>query len=100
MGFKLHELRYVIEHIEGPLNVWADMISRWAGQPASAIRICRFTVRKRKSPKPAVEISALRSLDSEGFVWPTMANIHEAQASHPERKQSTVDTDGTIKRIL
>ncbi|KAE9056174.1 hypothetical protein PF005_g32856 [Phytophthora fragariae] len=30
-AMKLMNYTYVIEHIAGPQNVWADMISRWAG---------------------------------------------------------------------
>ncbi|KAE8908890.1 hypothetical protein PF005_g30444 [Phytophthora fragariae] len=80
---------YVIEHIAGPQNVWADMISRWAGNhdPVS-------TAIKRARAEPPGElnqhgetteeampevtepiISTLRPLVDANFVRPTFDAI-------------------------
>ena len=32
-ALKLNEFRFIIEHISGDQNVWADMLTRWAVQP-------------------------------------------------------------------
>ncbi|KAJ8575672.1 hypothetical protein ON010_g3544 [Phytophthora cinnamomi] len=36
-ALKLMTYRYSIEHVDGTANVWADMLSRWAGQPTTAV---------------------------------------------------------------
>ncbi|KAE9311895.1 hypothetical protein PF008_g20094 [Phytophthora fragariae] len=80
------EYRYSIEHIEGANNVWADLISRWAGQSKpvairSSAKRLTGTKRKRKVKDIILEESTLspRPLDSEGFVWPNLEQIAEAQ---------------------
>jgi transposase InsO family protein len=44
---KLMEYRYHIEHIEGTNNVWADMVSRWAGNHDSDVALRAMVLRKR-----------------------------------------------------
>ena len=36
-ALKLNEFRFVIEHIAGEDNVWADMLTRWAVQPRNKV---------------------------------------------------------------
>ncbi|KAE9259400.1 hypothetical protein PR003_g34801, partial [Phytophthora rubi] len=64
-SLKLTELRYTIEHISGEDNVWADMVSRWAG----AVPPASDTIIKRWQLVEAPEPQQLRPLgpDSE---WP------------------------------
>ncbi|OWY99175.1 hypothetical protein PHMEG_00029874 [Phytophthora megakarya] len=50
-SMKLQNYRYVIEHISGPQNVWADMISRWAGNNKPATT----TVKRFRSGDLATE---------------------------------------------
>ncbi|OWZ10625.1 hypothetical protein PHMEG_00016494 [Phytophthora megakarya] len=38
-ALKLMSYGYVIEHVDGVSNVWADMLSRWAGQPKTTVRL-------------------------------------------------------------
>ncbi|KAE9065928.1 hypothetical protein PF010_g28013 [Phytophthora fragariae] len=44
---KLMEYRYHVEHIEGASNVWADMISRWAGNHNDNVALRAMVLRKR-----------------------------------------------------
>ncbi|OWY97114.1 LOW QUALITY PROTEIN: hypothetical protein PHMEG_00032441 [Phytophthora megakarya] len=48
-ALKLMPPQYVIEHFNGEANVWADMLSRWAGQPTSRANLKRFTKKLTKS---------------------------------------------------
>lgn len=36
---KLSSFRYVLEHLSGERNVWADMLTRWAVNSNSAVKI-------------------------------------------------------------
>ncbi|POM63297.1 hypothetical protein PHPALM_27403, partial [Phytophthora palmivora] len=84
-ALKLMSYRYVIEHVDGASNVWADMLSRWAGQPATTVHLKRFTraQRKRKQLKARTKKpSSLRPLDAEGFTWPTLAEFRTSQQQH------------------
>ncbi|KAE8995113.1 hypothetical protein PR002_g19727 [Phytophthora rubi] len=97
-AMKLMNYTYVIEHIAGPQNVWADMISRWAGNhDPVATTIKRVRAETPGEPNQHGEtteevnpevaepiISTLRPLDDANFIWPTFDAIIEAQsASHP-----------------
>ena len=115
--------RYVIEHIEGVHNVWADMMSRWAGQPSPSaptsqlvesqveldrlvrlerekvqhgaqVGALRYTQRKQhKTPRvPQVTLAPLRPLDREGFVWPTMDDVVQAQQAVQAPRDVVMDT--------
>ncbi|POM77265.1 Hypothetical protein PHPALM_5378 [Phytophthora palmivora] len=77
--------RYIIEHVDGASNVWADMLSQWAGQPATTVHLKHFTraQSKRKQLKARTKKpSALRPLDAEGFTWPTLAEFRTSQQQH------------------
>jgi hypothetical protein len=71
---RLGGFRYEIHHIAGEQNVWAGMVSHWARLPAtlSARRI-------RTRAQGQQDRLTLRPLDDEGFVWPTIESIGEAQ---------------------
>ncbi|KAE9313243.1 hypothetical protein PF008_g19783 [Phytophthora fragariae] len=59
---KLMEYRYEVEHIDGDSNVWADMVSRWAGNHDPAVRLNAMQLRKRahEEPKEAEQRSKRR----------------------------------------
>ncbi|ETK75094.1 hypothetical protein F441_18626 [Phytophthora nicotianae CJ01A1] len=40
--------RYVIEHVDGTSNAWADWLSRWACQPKTTVKLKRFARKKGK----------------------------------------------------
>lgn len=73
---------YGIEHVDGVSNVWADMLSRWAGQPTTKVKLTRFTKKRAKKQQAAPRThtrQVLRPLDDEGFVWPSLDEIRSAQ---------------------
>ena len=73
-AMKLSGLFYIIEHISGEDNVWADMLTRWASKPAvKSLRV--------KVPKALVT-----PLLNESFVWPTLEEVANIQASHCKEK--------------
>jgi hypothetical protein len=59
----LSGFRYVVEHIDGISNVWADILSRW----------------NKKDDPILASISAFAPSIDEDFVWPTIEEILEAQ---------------------
>ncbi|KAE9323979.1 hypothetical protein PR003_g16844 [Phytophthora rubi] len=89
---------YVIEHIAGPQNIWADMISRLAGNHDSVATAIKRVLadtpgalnpngETTETANPEVTepiISTIRPLDDANFVWPTFDAISTVQsASHP-----------------
>ncbi|KAE9000966.1 hypothetical protein PR001_g18645 [Phytophthora rubi] len=88
-SMKLMNFRYVVEHVPGSENVWADMISRWAGNqsPTAAVkRLKAVRTRSTSAPTsssdvPAPSVLPLRPLDDEHFVWPSLAELAAVQAS-------------------
>jgi transposase InsO family protein len=76
-ALKLVGCRYVIEHIAGEDNVWADIVSRW-GQQAP---IPNATI-KRVTTRGAIERSVLRPMHDDEFVWPSLGEIRGAQEQH------------------
>jgi hypothetical protein len=97
---RLMEYNYVIEHIEGPNNVWADMVSRWANRPKAKLN--KFTYRKhahkkRKSQaRSTINVALLRPLDSESFIWPTLEEIKQAQESKVNLRPTTAECTDDI----
>ncbi|GMF18554.1 unnamed protein product [Phytophthora fragariaefolia] len=64
--------RYVIEHVRGSDNVWADMLSRW-GSPSPPPR--GFT----PSVKQVVAVPSISPLMDDKFEWPALQEIRDAQ---------------------
>ncbi|KAG3118053.1 hypothetical protein PI124_g4536 [Phytophthora idaei] len=93
-AMKLMNYRYVVEHVPGPDNVWAVMISRWAGNHAPTTPIKRLkTVRSRSQTQP---VSALRPLDDDHFVWPTLVELRELQAKFSLAAGANHDKHGIV----
>lgn len=81
---RLVEFDYVIEHIEGPHNVWADLLSRW-GQPPVDIAVRRVRTRSSSRPtrpRPPRTAHLLRPLDDDGFIWPSFSEIRGVQQQY------------------
>ncbi|KAH7467435.1 Transposon Ty3-G Gag-Pol polyprotein [Phytophthora ramorum] len=106
-SMKLMNYNYVIEHIAGPNNVWADMISRWAGNhvPVTS-RISRIRTDTPAAPSAASQqelarevtgpiISTLRPLDDDNFIWPTFVEIILVQSRY-EPPSGAVRTDDDV----
>ena len=73
-AMKLSGLFYIIEHISGEDNVWADMLTRWASNPSvKSLRV--------KVPKALVT-----PLINETFVWPTIAEVQKSQENHLQER--------------
>lgn len=97
-SMKLMEYRFSIEHIEGVKNVWADMISRWAGclhpNDVAMKRIRQKRARPDNKetkdadrgedrggecqPKPP----PIRPFSDDSFEWPDVAAILASQKQH------------------
>ena len=72
--------RYVIEHIEGVHNVWADMVSRWASP--TDVQFKRVT----RGQARTATLPLLRPLDDAGFVWPTLEELRQVQRAYPSQR--------------
>ncbi|OWY95334.1 hypothetical protein PHMEG_00034688 [Phytophthora megakarya] len=101
------EYRYEVEHIDGEANVWADMISRWAGNHDPTVHLNAMTLRKRSPAELRPDIQPrrkrtrcrrkktlvddqqllpqlLRPLDDPDFVWPSASVIRDTQQLHAD----------------
>lgn len=96
---KLMEYKYKIAHIEGESNVWADMVSRWAGNHITETQLNQMRLTSHRevvemdvnpeSQPQSQQIApvqkqhnALRPLDDLEFEWPSFNAILEEQARH------------------
>ncbi|KAJ8526138.1 hypothetical protein ON010_g15041 [Phytophthora cinnamomi] len=99
-ALKLMPYRYIIEHVDGVANVWADILSRWAGQPTMKVKLKRFTKKRTKKQQAAPRThsrQALRPLVDEGFVWPSLDEIRTAQPQKQAPVGSVRDSDGVLR---
>ena len=69
-ALKLSGFRYVIEHIAGDKNVWADMLTRWAVKPRTKVSSGKISRLMLAPVKP--------SLNKE-YDWPTRVCIARSQ---------------------
>lgn len=81
---KLNGFRYIIEHVPGDQNVWADMLTRWAFKCNTTVNV--QTIGKLKSlflapVNPAVD----NKLD-----WPSQFDLEEAQSRSKSTLESTL----------
>jgi len=94
-SLRLLGMRYTIEHISGEHNLWADIVPRW--QPHSVTRICAVQTRCQ-APVAVADLSHLRPLSDEAFVFPSVADIVVAQQSAARAVGSppVVEEDGVL----
>ncbi|GMF33910.1 unnamed protein product [Phytophthora fragariaefolia] len=95
---KLMEYRFSIEHIDGVKNVWADMISRWAGcQRSISVGMKRLrrkrsrTVdneptessrnKKTREQNPLQHVT-IRPFNNDNFEWPDIVALAAIQRRH------------------
>ncbi|KAG3185701.1 hypothetical protein PC128_g13234 [Phytophthora cactorum] len=76
-AMRLCELHYVIEHIRGKDNLWADIVSRW--HTREVVRVAAVQTRSRHVA-PLSSVSPLRPLSDDEFVFPTLDDTCEAQS--------------------
>ncbi|KAK1947592.1 Retrovirus-related Pol polyprotein from transposon opus [Phytophthora citrophthora] len=93
---KLMEYRYEVEHIDGEANVWADMISRWAGNHDPTVHLSRTRCRRKKTPVDDQKLlpQLLRPLDDPDFVWPSASAIRDTQQLHADCRPQVAVGDG------
>ncbi|GMF60887.1 unnamed protein product [Phytophthora fragariaefolia] len=72
--------RYVIEHIRGDDNAWADMLSRWGNPQGNKIEAA-------SSVKQIAVVPQLSPLEYEAFEWPTLDGIRSAQQQQQTRPE-------------
>ena len=82
-AIKLSAFRYVIEHLPGDRNIWADMLTRWAATTKSNINSNRVGRLKSLMMAPINP-----GVDSE-LDWPSLQDIISAQNSAKEKPRSS-----------
>jgi hypothetical protein len=80
-AFELQSFRYVIEHIPGCDNLWADILSRWIVQPE--FKAFRHTKSRKRKPKQRTSIPHPVIRPMRDFIWPTIDDICASQSQHP-----------------
>ncbi|GMF16253.1 unnamed protein product [Phytophthora fragariaefolia] len=94
-ALKMVGIRYVIEHIKGEDNLWADMWSRW-GQRDTELAD-KPTAVKRAMTRSPQQASMLRPLQDESFAWPSEAAIRHDQQRCRADAPTPVDEDGMFR---
>lgn len=87
----LRGFRYVVEHLAGKRNVWADMLSRWDVQPSRKLCAVKIT---------SLLLSTITlSLDAR-LDWPIREDIRESQSPATQKPPGRFkDRDGIIKDV-
>ncbi|GMF51787.1 unnamed protein product [Phytophthora fragariaefolia] len=102
---KLMEYRYHIDHIEGASNVWADMISRWAGNHSDSVALKAMVFRKRgRREEERTQCSASNRLRGEEDRTPRTRRKRrrgEADRTPLTRREHNAPSDepATAKRV-
>jgi hypothetical protein len=71
-SYKLSSFHYTIEHIPGSLNVWADMLTRWAASDSFPSFARRFS---------EIPSSLVCPMGSGGFQFPKFSGIVSSKNS-------------------
>ncbi|KAG2946424.1 hypothetical protein PC110_g21117 [Phytophthora cactorum] len=98
-AMRLCGLHYRIEHIAGEDNVWADIVSRWHVRQVEDVLVAAVQTRGNR-PVPVDELSVLRPLMDDDFVFPSLADIAAAQAvagrEKPRLQVELSEEDGVL----
>ena len=93
-AIKLSAFRYVVEHLPGELNVWADMLTRWAVSPKCMVDATKLLRAKSLMCAP------INPRTDPKFDWPNMEDIKKAQTSSKEEApKHFIQTDNGIKNL-
>ena len=76
-GMLLSEFKYIIRHVSGEKNVWADLLSRWGSVPLPNTSVKRIHIRIPDT-RAVVEDTAFDEPIQEAE-WPTATAIASAQ---------------------
>ena len=79
---KLQELSYIIEHLPGEDNLWADMLSIWMPNPSKA-----RTMALREAIAPVLE---------KDFSWPSISEIQLCQEQSSPGSREMTSSDGFL----
>lgn len=88
---KLNGFSYVVQHLPGEQNVWADMLNPWADQTVSRVSVavlksCRTLLLAPKNPGASAEHD-----------WPTLDDVKRAQQrSSPITPDQRLMKDGIL----
>lgn len=74
-ALKLSTYRYVIEHLAGERNVWADILTRWAVKPRSKVSSLKIA---------GLMYAPINASCSEEYDWPTYQDFQNACTSTSE----------------
>jgi transposase InsO family protein len=77
------EYRYIIEHIDGAHNLWADMMSRWGQKPPPATRARAAVVRNMCVAQELQELTE----------WLEVADLNEDDEDKEDYEEDSVDGD-------
>ncbi len=74
-ALKLSAYRYIIEHLPGERNVWADMLTRWAVKPRSSDRAGKLA---------SIMYAPITPSASDELDWPERSSLMKSQADSEE----------------
>src|SRR6185503_3844826 len=101
-GIELRESNYVIRHIPGEANCWADILSRWgAAHDTAASSVAINTIQTTDGSNDgddyiqSIEQYRVQPLIPDKFVWPDINEIANGQRSHLDTNDDYVtDSNG------
>jgi hypothetical protein len=97
-GIELRDYNYIIHHIPGEQNHWADLLSRWgAGKCISqpALQLCALQVSENHDTIPPVD-SSFRVQPFKNMLWPETSEIAEMQKQYFSDSQCASNSDGLL----
>lgn len=88
-ALKLSSFQYVIEHLSGEENVWADLLSRWANGPAAVVdsRVVNLSTLLLAPVSPA---------EDDEFDMPAIGELKRVQGKSKVPRQMRADTEGDL----
>jgi hypothetical protein len=109
-GIELRDFNFVIHHISGEDNVWADLLSRWGAvgdetqlniavrRVSTAAPDSRANVHKGNiASEDLIDNARVQPLSLEKFVWPDMNEIADEQRRHlSDQKDLIRNQDGLL----
>ena len=71
-AIKLSAFKYVVEHIPGELNVWADMMTRWAVKPRKEMKLNGKSLSLK-----IMQVAPVNPRSDSSYDWPVIYEIRE-----------------------
>ena len=100
-GIELRDYNYIIHHIPGEENHWADLLSRWGAgisdkEPIVHVRALRESDDSSTSDPIEFINSAIRVQPCKNLVWPDPSEILEEQRLHLPNSKLARNSDGLL----